>query len=213
MSKETATLYQVEELACPKCGHKHKMKKYFRINATEKPALKEEILQNKIFFFHCEECAMSAPLTYDSCYVDSRKKLVVYLSPEGETTEEMKRWQGKKEMTRRVVDNINDFKEKILIADSHLDDRVIELVKIQYLRQLDREMENDTLMNILFDSYGDVPGFLVFFEKKGVGRLPLNRELYQQTQKDYEKTIRAHSTDDFMKVDMEWAGKNFFKRH
>ncbi len=213
MSKETKTFCQMEELACPKCGHKHKMKKYSRINVTEKPGLKEEILQNKIFFFRCEECEMSAPLTYESCYVDSKKKLVICLSPEGEPTEEMKTWQDRKEMTRRIVDNINDFKEKILIADSHLDDRVIELVKIQYLRQLDREMENDTLMNILFDSYGNAPGFLVFFEKKGVGRLPLNRELYQKTKKDYEKQIQAHSTDAFMKIDMEWAGNIFFKRH
>ena len=28
----------------------------------------------------------------------------------------------------------------------------------------------------------------------------------------YERQIKAHSTDDFMKVDMKWAGDIFFMR-
>ena len=36
-----------------------------------------------------------------------------------------------------------------MIVDNHLDDRVIEIIKIMYLDQIKKEMEDDTLLNIL----------------------------------------------------------------
>ncbi|MCD8019828.1 MAG: CpXC domain-containing protein [Clostridiales bacterium] len=188
------------------------MKKYSFINVTEKPDMKEDILKNRVFYFNCDDCNLVAPLTYESMYLDSKKKLAICLATEETDMENLEAWDKKKGMTCRLVDNINDLKEKIMIRDNHLDDRVIELVKIQYLRQLDRELENDTLMNILFDYHGEEKCFLVFFEKKGIGRMPLNMDFYKKTEQEYANQISAHSDDSFMKVDMEWAGDIFFKR-
>lgn len=210
MNEGNLTSFQVEELRCPKCGQVHRMKKYSRINVTEKPGMKEDILKNRIFYFHCDQCDMEAPLTYETTYVDSKGKLMIHLSGEKETVPEV--GEKEKNMTLRLVDNINDLKEKIMIADNHLDDRVIELVKIQYLRQLERELKNDTLMNILFDYRGEERSFLVFFEKKGIGKIPLQMELYKKTEEEYRERIEARSKAAFMKVDMEWAGNIFFQR-
>ena len=46
-------------------------------------------------------------------------------------TKEMPTLETKQEkgIDKRLVDNINDLKEKIMIADNHLDDRVIEIIK------------------------------------------------------------------------------------
>ncbi|MDO5146297.1 MAG: CpXC domain-containing protein [Eubacteriales bacterium] len=208
MNRNRQTNYRVEELKCPKCGKIHQMKKYSVINAVEKPGMKEDILKNRIFYFHCENCGMEAPLTYETTYVDSRRKLMIYLPGQEECLPEIQ--EKEKAMSFRIVDNINDLKEKIMIAENHLDDRVIELVKIQYLRQLERELKNDTLMNILFDYYKEEMSFLAFFEKKGIGRIPLQMDLYKKTEEEYKKQIRLHSKPSFMKVDMEWAGRVFF---
>ena len=109
--------------------------------------------------------------------------------------------------------DINDLKEKIMIADNHLDDRVIEIIKIMYIDQMKKEMEDDTLLNILFDYNRDNYCFLVFFQKKGIGKIPLTREFYRQVEDKYKDAIKEHSMDSFMKVDMEWAGKILFKNH
>ncbi len=208
------TEYRMEELACPKCGHKHTLRKYARINVTEKHHLKEDILKNRLFAFACESCQFSAPLTYESLYLDSKKKLAIYLAPAmlPETEEELKRLNQEIEGTKRLVDNINDLKEKILIADMQFDDRVIELIKIMYIGQIKEEMKDDNMMDILFDYYGAKPCFLVFFEKKGIGRMPLNLEYYRGIASQYSRQIREHSSDSFMKVDMEWAGQILFKQ-
>ena len=45
-----------------------------------------------------------------------------------------------------------------------------------------KEMEDDTLLNILFDYNRDNYCFLVFFQKKGIGKIPLTREFYRQVE-------------------------------
>ncbi|MFR9001127.1 MAG: CpXC domain-containing protein [Anaerobutyricum soehngenii] len=49
MEGKRLTSYAMEELECPKCGHKHSLKKYKVINVTEKAKLKEEIMKNQGF--------------------------------------------------------------------------------------------------------------------------------------------------------------------
>ena len=215
MESKRLTSYAMEELECPKCGHKHSLKKYKVINVTEKAKLKEDIMKNRLFQFSCEECEYMAPLTYDSLYIDSQRNVMIYMAPvmNAEIKAELTELEQEKAETKRLVDNINDLKEKIMIADNHLDDRVIEIIKIMYLNQIKKEMEDDTLLNILFDYSRDNYCFLVFFQKKGIGKIPLTREFYRQIEDKYKDAIKEHSTDSFMKVDMEWAGKILFKNN
>ena len=81
MEGKRLTSYAMEELECPKCGHKHSLKKYKVINVTEKAKLKEEIMKNRLYQFSCEECEYMAPLTYDSLYVDSQRNIMIYMAP------------------------------------------------------------------------------------------------------------------------------------
>ena len=211
--KERMTEYRMEELECPKCGHKHTLRKYRRVNVNEKKDLKDDILQNKLYTFTCEECSFTAPLTYDSLYLDSKKRLAIYMAPvmNQEVEKELKVLNKEIHGKKRLVDNLNDLKEKILIADMQFDDRVIEVIKVMYLAQLKEEMKGDTMQNILFDIYGNDPCFLVYFEKKGVGRMPLNLEYYRGISSQFEKQIREFSRNEFMKVDMEWARQMMFQ--
>lgn len=214
MDEKKMTKWSKEELVCPQCGHVNMVKKYALINASEKPALKEDILKNRIFVFECEHCGLKTPLTYPSVYLDSKKKRLILMTPEPE--EEAKKsfgqWEQMKGYHKRYVNNINDLKEKIMIAENHLDDRVIELVKIEYIRQLEKEMKDDTMLDILFDYSGNQMYFVVFFEKKGVGRMPLSLDFYRQIERQYASRLAAHPTDDFQKIDMEWAGTYVFQR-
>ena len=215
MNFAAMTRWTEEEIPCPKCGQKKRIKKYQVINASEKPHLKEKILKNEVFFFQCENCKLSAPLTYPSLYLDSKKRLAISLSPEIEgenktSPGDLKEFSGYK---KRIVDNINDLKEKIMIWENRLDDRVIELVKIEYLRQLEKEMKDDTLMNILFDYSGHNMYLMVFFAKKGIGRIPLVHDFYRQIETQYSGRLNKGEKSNFEKIDMEWAGNLVLQRN
>ena len=213
MDKKLLTEYSLEEMACPRCGRKHEIKKYKRINVTEKEGLKKDILKNRLFVFRCEECGLNAPLTYECHYYDPKKKYQIFMAPEldDKAIGTMKELEDMTGGTKRLVDNINDLKEKIMIRENHMDDRVIELLKIMVISQLKKEMKDDTLLNILFDYNGGDLFFIVFFEKKGMGKLPILLDQYRQIENQYRMGILDHSVDAFMKVDLEWAGKVAFR--
>ena len=115
MEGKRLTSYAMEELECPKCGHKHSLKKYKVINVTEKAKLKEEIMKNRLYQFSCEECEYMAPLTYDSLYVDSQRNIMIYMAPvmNAEIKAEIAELEQEKGIDKRLVDNINDLKEEI----------------------------------------------------------------------------------------------------
>ena len=208
MEKKRMTCWTEEEIPCPRCGERKLIRKYHVINGSEKPGIKEDILKNRIFFFECDNCRLMAPLTYPSLYLDSKKKLAFLMSPEiEEETEALKKRLGELPgYKKRYVDNINDLKEKIMIAENRLDDRVIELVKIEYIRQLEKQMKDDNLMNILFDYNGPEMYLMVFFEKKGIGRIPLNHDFYRHVESMYADRLMHAHVEDYGKIDMEWAG-------
>ncbi len=215
MENKFLTTFTKEKIPCPKCKKEQILPKYTRINVTEKKELKQKILKNEMFLFSCDECGLTAPLTYDCIYVDRDRKLVIGMSPDQneEWKKELSAWEEQRGYTKRVVDNLNDLKEKIMIADNLLDDRVIEFTKITYLKQLEKEMQDDTLQDILFDYSKENLYFIVFFEKRGMGRIPLSVEYYRGVEQTYGGMIRDHSTDEFMKVDMQWAGDIMFRRN
>ena len=206
---------KVEEIVCPKCGKKHTVKKYTRINVTEKPELREKILKNEIFKFQCDDCDYVGPLTYETMYCDSKHKLFIYMAPEitDETKQKLRQMDLPAGADKRLVDNINDLKEKIIIRQKQLDDRVVEMCKVMYIGQLQDMMVNDTLLNILFDYDSNGPCFIVFFQHKGVGKIPLKQDFYDKIEKQYRAGILDKSVDDFMKVDMEWSGNLMFRRN
>ncbi|MBR5047720.1 MAG: CpXC domain-containing protein [Eubacterium sp.] len=209
------TSFTREELACPKCGKVHLCERYSVINVTEKPELKDRVLQNKLFVFHCEGCGFTAPLTYESVYIDSKKKLVLYLTPEmtDNTRQSIKAWEQEEAGLKRIVTNLNDLKEKILIAENLLDDRIVEFMKIEHLRQLEKEMKDDNLLNILFDYKGTQYYFMVFFEKKGIGRIPVSMDYYRDVEHRFSGKIGRKHNKKFQEIDMKWAGDIMFQRN
>ncbi|MBR0410253.1 MAG: CpXC domain-containing protein [Eubacterium sp.] len=215
MNEKKLTRWTIEEMACPKCGQRKKIKKYQVINVSEKPRMKEDILKNNVFFFRCDNCNLAAPLTYPCVYIDRKKKLAILMTPEIED-ESKKLLHSLGDLSgykKRLTDNINDLKEKIMIYDNHMDDRAIELMKIEYIRQLKKEMEDDELMNILFDYSGHDMYFMLFFEKKGIGRVPINQEFYRQSEIRFINFLKPGFNEDFEKIDLEWAGNIVFKRN
>ena len=209
------TKFTREELACPKCGKVHLCDRYSVINVTEKPELKEKVLLNKLFVFKCDACGLTAPLTYESVYVDTKKKLLFYLTPERtENTEKsLAMWEKVDAGQKRIVTSLNDLKEKILIADNLLDDRIVEFMKIEHLKQLEKEIKDDNLLDILFDYQGNQYYFMLFFEKKGIGRIPVSQEYYRDAEHRYSSRIDRRTGDRFMEINMKWAGDIVFRRN
>lgn len=136
---------------CSHCGKDLHFKLYPIFNLQD---LTEEEFTNlfelKTFKIECEQCKKTTVVQYDTIVVDMYKKYIIYVYTSGSinsfktSTADVisKMFKLDEKMTEsfktiknfRIVTNLNDMLEKMLIFDYDLDDRVIECVKYQAIK-------------------------------------------------------------------------------
>lgn len=131
---------------CQQCQEEFEFPVYNLINLQKDKDLYEPLFSLDIFKHKCEKCGHLNIIQYDMMVVDSYKNYMIYLfSPERMNifkdsvdkylkTLEQTSPEGYKVFNEsikhtRVVNSINDLKEKLLIFDYDLNDKIIELLK------------------------------------------------------------------------------------
>ena len=117
-----------KDILCPQCGQSQKYRLYASINAKENPELKRRVLSETLFDWRCKRCNYFAAMAYSFLYTDPEAGYIVCVAPggEGRTAQPTQEIQS---YTKRVVKNLAELKEKILIFDLGYDDVAVELVK------------------------------------------------------------------------------------
>ena len=148
-----------QTIKCPVCGQMHEITVWNSITVKDSPDLKEDLLKGKINIFICPSCSHRALMPVPLLYHDEEKKLMISFSPcESETEKnqlfseikstskdsgELKKLEG---YTLRFVWQYNNLLEKILLSDSGLWDKAIELIKLMILTQEPEKSENRVCM-------------------------------------------------------------------
>jgi len=96
---------------------------------ADDPEKKEELINGDLMRSKCIRCGYSTPVLYSLLYQDIARDFVVWLwlSPaDPNTADEM---IFMRDYQFRIVRSENELREKILIFDNGLDDRVLEICK------------------------------------------------------------------------------------
>jgi predicted RNA-binding Zn-ribbon protein involved in translation (DUF1610 family) len=132
------------EFTCPSCGVLSKAQTRGAVNAQDDPSAKAAILKGNYFNYRCTACGHEIRLLYNCLYIDPNSRQVICLIADD-------RDDGGKEAIRmaenlamlkeggfilRIVRSPNDLREKMLIFDCALDDRIVEIAKGTALSQL-----------------------------------------------------------------------------
>ncbi len=75
------SLFFEEEISCPKCKHKQKMKIWQSLNVTDNTTLRERLFNAEINVFKCESCGSGAFLAVPLLYNDVERKFCVQFYP------------------------------------------------------------------------------------------------------------------------------------
>ena len=118
----------IKEIICPQCGESQKYRLYASINAQENPELKQQVLEETLFDWRCDRCNYFAAMAYPFLYSDPEKRYVICVTPAG-NGRALEPTAAVKDFTKRIVKNLPELKEKILMLDAGYDDIAIELVK------------------------------------------------------------------------------------
>ena len=205
-------------IQCPSCGCDNEITVFKTLNATTDPNFREQLLSGELLRFRCKQCGHDAELRYPMLYNDMKNGFMIYYIPDvdRETLTDEKLEQEFPDMdgiTRRLVSSYNELKEKIHIFESHLDDRVIEVVKAA-LKDVVEKRTGDEVTGGYLSKYSveeDRIGF-TFFVGNG------NEQFVQTTRLEiYDKSsgvAKAFDEKDdrvFRLINRDWARNALYK--
>lgn len=196
-----------KEVSCPKCGAIKKTQMWPGMNIASNPELREKVLKETLFDWDCPDCGYRMQLVYPCLYHDKSRKLMICVAPNGNTDalknleEQFPQLSGIK---KRLVLNLAELKEKVLIFEAGLDDVSVELVKFA-LTEIVRKKHEDKAAFGFFSTADEVSnhiGFSFFFEGA-------EQPVYQGTRMDvYQKSKEIVSSVHFHESDTEFLWVN-----
>lgn len=138
-----------EQLTCPACSRLQEFAVWDTVEASEDPQLKEQLLSGQLLRMTCAKCGTATDVSYRLLYHDRDYRLLLWLIPGDDMPSPDDPRHGAVDPDvaathqLRVVRNGNALKEKIVIADAGLDDRVVELFKAVMRQDTDSRIGQD----------------------------------------------------------------------
>lgn len=205
-----------KQIKCPSCSNLCEMTLWQSITVSDSQDLKDDLLKGKINIFRCASCGATALVPVPLLYHDEEKHLMISFSP-CEESDKIRLFNQVKETSRdsgelaelsdynlRFVCSYNEFLEKILISDSGLSDKTIEVLKLLVLMQESDKMENRVC--IFGKKDGEQIEFMVQDKKEGqiyTPRVPM--ETYNTVAKSLKESGVKDRSFDWEIVDAEYA--------
>lgn len=196
------------KLVCPECNKEFNTDIYTSINVQLDKDMKTKILSGKLFDIECEHCHAKFHIPYPVLYHDMEKKLLIQYTEEKDlesSKDVLKKANVDADYTVRIVDNERDWIEKILISDSGLDDRIMELYKLLVLSQYE---DADNVNGLYYWNIQTLenPHYVMVLDEKESDKMhfmPFHEGVYKQVEEVFLSDIQQ----DYV-VDASWAISN-----
>ena len=124
---------QEATLTCPHCHCEVKHTLHPFIDLAKHPKQKLAILTDSLFSVTCPFCTKQFTVLHELLVIDEKQQVALLLAPRSQVRELDGAVTGRQDLeayTLRLVTTTTALKEKILLLDSNLDDRTIELCKL-----------------------------------------------------------------------------------
>lgn len=139
--------HRIEQITCPQCYSKGEFTLWESINVDLDPELRDRLFKDEIFIWNCPVCGKQVFVQYDVLYHNMEKRFMLFYSPfepeEGKYSPlDIPTDLPFRDYTFRPVYGIRDFKEKIRILESDLNDIAIERMKFMISHILHPEISD-----------------------------------------------------------------------
>lgn len=217
MSKPTMISAQ-----CPNCQADIEIPYYEDVNVTTEPTLKEAILSGDFFKYTCPSCGETLPIAGPFLYHDQDATAMFYFCPPGfdqstEKLNEMLQMIESMEGDRashyqaRFVSSIDKLMEKIYILDAGLDDRIVELVKLAYLKHYaaDLQSKGRVRATLFMPGLDDEEAQIVFMlgDEGDMATVDFSKDYYAFFGTEYAERLNKHTEPQFETIDEKWAAQ------
>ena len=195
-----------KDIICPQCGESQKYRLFASVNAKENPDLKRRVLSETLYDWRCKRCNYFAAMAYSFLYTDPEAGYMVCVAPAGETSA-MEPTQEIQSYTKRMVKNLAELKEKILIFDIGYDDVAVELVKSALCATIAKTYQVNRVHAYFSRVNGEEMEFAVFLPRKAEPVYHSTKlEVYRQSQ-EVLRSLDFVDPKGFVRVDAKLAKK------
>ena len=216
MSKPTIISAQ-----CPYCQAEIDIPYYEEINVSKEPEKKQAILSGDLFRFTCPHCGENIPVVGPLLYHDPAVPAILCLIPPGfdqsmdklnEILAMIQSMEGDKASVYQVrqVDSIDKLLEKIYIQDAKLDDRVVELIKLAYLKhygpQLQKKGKIHSSIFVPASNEEDAQIVYILGDDHDMASVDFSNDYYVYFATAYaEKLKKQEAVNQVQTIDEHWA--------
>ena len=202
--------HHYETITCPECGKESQFLVWESINTVIDPDMKTKVRSGEAFRWHCPSCDAESDVEYACLYHQMEDHVMIYFVP-GDATKavEFMQMEGDpmfsvmKEYTKRVVTTRNQFREKLLIIDASLDDRIIELMKPFMVSMLHDSSPDIHVQEIRYAVQADgTPCFAVRIGEHDWGHADFHQDLYDKVKQIFLDKLKDNKN---IVIDFEWA--------
>ncbi len=211
----------VKYFDCPNCGKSIMFKIKPEIEIPYDEVYKTKILKDKLFSVQCKNCNFGMPLGYDCTYNDMDQHYMIWTFP-GLSKEQLafiedynRRLQtdralrlARNDYRMRVVRTDVQLKEKIIIFDENIDDRVVEIMKISCMPYITEGLKIKSEITDFVFSKTDTEGqycFVVRFKDIKPVVLNFNMEQYKDIQEKFADLMDSRTIDGINMINAGWA--------
>lgn len=208
------SMTSTHKVTCPNCKHEQDFVIWNTLNTTIDPEAQQGLIDGSLFRFKCDECDQETNVYYDILYHDMKNHTMVYcVIPE--MVEQAREYMilAQKQLEKpgapmpktrnRIVTNVNRLREKAIIFNEKLDDRIVEIVKLlcwmEAAKTIKDVKEDDMYFNVLPDG-----GWIVEIVGQDMS-CNVPKELYAQTATQFMPIFNALGDEEFI-IDYNFAG-------
>lgn len=213
---------------CPFCGKTFDYTLYPEIHIPGDSKLKKKVLNKTLFFPNCPYCGNEFKLKPNCIYHDENRKEIFIVTDLPDASFESLMKSGdihfdnvrteddfmefmKGRYKRRVVHDVDAFREKILLSDNNYDDRIIELMKLSLSGLLEKENRMPVYRIFLESTAGNRLEFTAILgNRASFEYVTINSHtiVYNQYRDKYLKKLGRPEEDEYISTDQQWAKKS-----
>ncbi|MGI6721105.1 MAG: CpXC domain-containing protein [Anaerovoracaceae bacterium] len=201
---------------CPGCGREVTVEMIDSADGVADPQVKEAILEGDFAMYKCPECGEGIDLLYQFAYHDGSKKLLLWMLPPSEDGDEdveasedfIKTSFLMEDCAMRKVRDKNELREKVLLAESGRDDRIVEVMKPGVYSVLTEKVGGKQIIAILYEKNSDGEYFVIQLDTGEVGTIDFPEEMYDGIKERYGDQIEEATGDAAIQsINNEWAAE------
>lgn len=197
-------------VTCSVCGTENDFVIWQSLNSDLDPEAKQRLIDGTLFDFKCKKCGHESKVNYPILYHDMAHNVMIHCVPQENVEEARKSLTESQnafddklpQYTNRIVTNPNALREKAIIFEHGLDDRVIEIIKLLYYTKAREQFPEANITDVFF-LVADGEYILEF-----IGDKPLSVEvpvdMYENIKCDFAKQLE-NADDKEVLIDMRRA--------